>query len=128
MAGRIVIDTSILVDYLRGGPHWDDFFITLEEGVELFLPTIVIYELFSGKSSKNIIQKRRIENFIKLFTKIELSVDIAQNAGELYRDLGINLDTPDYLIAASSLEIGAQVVTLNTKHFKKIPGLSIYPL
>jgi len=128
MAGRIVIDTSILVDYLRGGPHWDDFFITLEEGVELFLPTIVIYELFSGKSSKNIIQKRRIENFIKLFTKIELSVDIAQNAGELYRDLGINLDISDYLIAASSLEIGAQVVTLNTKHFKKIPGLSIYPL
>jgi predicted nucleic acid-binding protein len=128
MAKRIVIDTSILIDQLRGGLHWNKFFSGLEGGVELFLPTIVIYELFSGKSSKNRKQESKIEDFIKHFTKIELSAEIARLAGELFRDNDLNLDTSDYLIAASAIEIGAQIVTLDKKHFSKIPGVSIFPI
>jgi len=38
------------------------------------------------------------------------------------------LGAADYIIAASALELGAKVLTLNAKHFKQIPHLSPYPL
>lgn len=33
----------------------------------------------------------------------------------------------DYIVAASALQIGRVVLTLDKKHFEKIPGLNLYP-
>lgn len=123
---KLVVDTSVLIDYLRGGSRWKEILSELEEGVEFYMPTIVIFELFAGESSKNSDKLKEIKHFLTFFTQIELNQDIAKRAGEIYRDISRTLDLPDYLIAASALEIGAQVLTFNIKHFKQIPGLKIY--
>lgn len=123
-----VVDTSILIDYLRGGSIWEQFLLEFEKNGKLFLPTIVIYELFSGKSSKDPANTRKITKIIDYFQKIELTEKIARRAGELYRDVTSKLDVPDYAIAASCMEVSGTVVTLNKKHFQQIPGLAIYPL
>lgn len=128
MGQRVVIDTSILIDYLRRGPNWQKFLMNTPESTELFLPTIVIYELFSGKSTKNRKIAKDIYDLIKLFIKIELDEGIAIKAGELYREGGKKFSAQDYIIAASALKIGASVLTLNKKHFEQIPQLGIYPL
>lgn len=125
---KLVIDTSILIDYFRGGLRWDKFLKQIETGVELFIPTIVIFELFSGDSSKDLDKEKDITHFLEEFTKIELNERIAKIAGELYRDIDKSLGVSDYIIAASALSINAQVVTLNEKHFIQIPNLQIYPL
>lgn len=122
---KLVIDSSAIIDYLRGGIKWERFLLTIESSVDLYLPTIVIFELFSGKSSK---KESDLVDFIKHFKRIELNENIARKAGELYRDVSFILGVSDYIIAASALEIEAAVVTLNEKHFKQIPGLQIYPL
>lgn len=125
---KIVVDTSILIDYLRGGTKWQDFLLEAPRDAELFLPTIVIFELFSGESTKNASIAKDILNIIKKLTGIELSENIARQAGELKRELGKQIAPQDYIIAASAQEIGGKVVTLNTKDFTQIPGIKIYPL
>lgn len=126
---KLVIDTSVLIDHLRGGTVIEDIFGQIEkEDAQLFIPTIVIYELFSGSSTKNSSVRIKIENLIQDFKKIELSEEIAVTAGKLYRELGKQVSAQDYIIAASALSIGATVLTLNKKHFQQIPGLNLYNL
>lgn len=126
---KIVIDTSILIDLLRGGERWNEFLEEVEKrNLELFIPTIVIYELFSGKSSKDPHVKSVITNLVRDYKRIELTELIAIKAGELSRETTSNIGVSDYIIAASALEIGGTVLTLNKKHFAQIPGLPIYPI
>ena len=100
----------------------------VDSGVELYLPSIILFELFSGLSSRKTGVANKISEIRKYFTEVDLTPEIAKRAGEMNRDVAGSLDLPDYIIAATTLEIGAQVVTLNQKHFQKIPGLSIYPI
>ena len=126
---KLVVDTSILIDYLRGGKIGSELFDRIEkQNGELFIPTIVIFELFSGKSSDNHSVLIKITNFIHNFKRIDLTEEIAIRAGKMYKQLGKQIGPQDYIIAASALEIGGTVVTLNKKHFQNIPGLPLYPL
>lgn len=125
---KVVIDTSILIDSLRGGIKWQKFLKSLSQEVELYIPTIVIFELFSGYSTKNVKARQKVEDILIYLRRIELTEKIAIHAGELYRDISHTLQVPDYIIVASALEIGGKVVTLNRKHFENIPGLSLCPL
>lgn len=125
---KIVVDTSILIDYFRGGTKWEHLLSEVEKDIEIYLPTIVVFELFSGNSSRKPQASRDIVDFIKYFQRIELTEEIAKKAGELYRDVSKTLQVPDYIVAASALDIGGTVVTLNKKHFEQIPHLSLYPL
>ena len=126
---KLVFDTSILIDKLRGGSQWDDFLEGVDEDdIEIYLPAVVAFELFSGKSSADPQIFRKIVNITKLFQLVDLTWGIGKRAGEIYRDDISTLQVPDYIVAATALEIGASVVTLNKKHFSKIAGLFIYPL
>jgi len=126
---KLVFDTSILIDYLRGGNRWNDFLETVDKtNTELYLPTIVAFELFSGKSSSDSYIIKKILDITRLFQLIDLSWNIGEKAGEIYRDSIPTLQVPDYIVAATAQEIAGVVVTLNKKHFEKVPGLSIYPL
>lgn len=127
---KIVVDTSILIDYLRGGKRGGQFIEEVEgdDDSELFLPTIVVFELFSGQSTKSPIVVTKILNLLKFFQRIELTEEIAIQAGQLYRDTKKTLQVPDYIIAASAVQINAQVATLNQRHFEQIPNINLYPL
>ena len=125
---KIVVDSSIIIDYLRGGKKWDEFMDSAPRDAQLFLPTVVIFELFSGSSTRNGGKLQEMVTFIHEFQRIDLSESIAKTAGELFRDAKTKIQAADYIIAASALEIGGVVVTLNKKHFQQIPGLSVYPL
>jgi predicted nucleic acid-binding protein len=125
---KLVIDTSVLIDYLRGGSRWEELLSKFEKSDELYLPTIVIFELFSGSSTSNLEISRKITDFLKYFQKVDLTEKIAKRAGVLFRDVNKNLGASDYIIAASTLELGATLVTLNIKHFGQITNLSLYPI
>lgn len=123
---KFVIDTSILIDSLRGSTKWEEFLKDQEEEVELYIPTIVIFELFSGRSTRNVKARQKVGDIIKYFLRIELTEKIAITAGKIFRDHKQTLQTPDYIIAATALELNAEVLTLNIKHFRQIPGLKLY--
>ena len=124
-----IFDTSIIIDALRQNKKARELFAVFDNSDDrLFISSITGFELFSGKSSKDTKQKDRINKLLGYFTEVDLNWKISKLAGEIYRDKIKELEVPDYIIAATALEIGAQVVTLNQKHFQKIPGLSIYPV
>lgn len=126
---KIIIDSSVLIDSLRGGKDGDLIFDKIEKlDAEIFIPTIVIFELFSGQSSKNSSIRAKITNLIRNFKRIELTEEIAVRAGTLYRQFGKHIGVSDYIIAASALDLGGTVVTLNRKHFEQIPGLDLFDL
>lgn len=127
---KIVTDTSILIDYLRNGQKGIQFIKEIDgnEDLELFLPTIVIFELFSGQSTKNPLIVAKILNLLESFQRIELTEEIARVSGQLFRDTKKRIQVSDYIIAASALQINAQIVTLNQKHFEQIPNLNLYTL
>ncbi len=126
---KIVFDTSILIDNLRGGKAGNTIFDSIEEqNADFFIPTIVIYELFSGKSAENPTVLSHIKNLIKSFKRVELTEEIAKRAGQLYRETGKAFGPQDYIIAATTMEIGGTVLTLNKKHFGQIPNLHLYPI
>jgi tRNA(fMet)-specific endonuclease VapC len=41
---------------------------------------------------------------------------------------GVSIDFPDLLIGATALHLGFDVVTINVKHFRAIPGLTVVTL
>lgn len=126
---KLVIDTSILIDSLRGGTASKHFFGTIaSHNPEFFIPTIVIFELYCGVSSAIPPVRVKISSLINQFKRIELTEETAIHAGELYRKIGKQISPQDYIIAASAISLNAQVVTLNTKHFEKIPGLKLYSI
>ena len=124
---RLIIDSSVLIDHLRGGKTSTLFFQKAEAAqAELFIPTIVVFELFSGQSTKNQQVSVKISKLIEQFKRIDLNEKIAITAGELYRDLNKNIDPEDCIIASSALTVGASVATLNKKHFTQIPNLILF--
>ena len=123
---KVVVDSSILIDHLRGGSSLLNFLKDIDSNASLYLPTIVLFELFAGQSTKDTSVRQKILRLTTKLQKIDLTENIAERAGQLYRDISDNLGAPDYIIAATSLEIGAEIVTLNNKHFAKIPGVRIY--
>ncbi len=125
---KLVIDTSVLIDHLRGGNTWKKVIAESGEDLKLFIPTIVIFELFSGQSTQDSSIVVKIYQLLHNFQKVELDENIAKIAGELLRDAKHRIQVPDYIIAASALSINAAVLTLNNKHFEQIPHLALYPL
>ncbi len=124
---NIVFDTSIIIDGLRRKKVAKEILTEFEKTNDfLFIPSIVGFELFSGQSTRKVEQARDINDFLGYFKIIDLNWNIAKIAGKIYRDGVRGLALPDYIIAATAIEIGAQVATLNKKHFSKIPGVSIY--
>ena len=123
---KIVIDTSMIIDNLRNGSSWRVFIESLESDVELFVPTIVFFEIYSGVSTRNAQMVKKIQKIFSHFQSIQITETIARHAGELFRDVSHDLGAPDYIVAATALEIGATIATLNHKHFQKIPGVRVY--
>lgn len=126
---NFVFDTSIIIDGLRRKKVAKDVLAKFEKTNDfLFIPSIVGFELFSGQSTKKAGQVRDINNFLDYFKIVDLNWNIAKTAGKIYRDGVKGLALADYVIAATAMEVGAQVVTLNKRHFQKIQGVSIYQI
>lgn len=123
---KFVLDTSIIIDKLRGGDRWDSFLASISSGDVIYLPSIVAFELFLGISSRRKIVADKIEGFRKYVRQVDLTWGIARRAAEICRDWVKDIDAADYIIAATAIEVGAQVVTLNKKHFQKIPGIGVW--
>jgi predicted nucleic acid-binding protein len=124
---KVIVDSSVFIDSLRGGRKGDAIFDGIEkENAEMLIPTVVIFELFSGQSTKDPVIKKKITALIRNLKRVELTEEIAMRAGELYRQFGKRIGVSGHIIAASALEIGASIATLNKKHFEQIPHVSLY--
>lgn len=116
-----LVDTDVLVDYLRGQPAARAF-LEARAGEPLAVSVITVAELHAGAREP---EKPALEALLSVFTQLPVDAAIARQAGawrRAYRDShGTGL--ADALIAATALSCGATLATLNTRHFPMFPTL-----
>ena len=120
---RDVVDTSVLVDHLRGDQRATNLLRSLfgRGGVAASVMTRV--EILAGMRAP---EKRATERLLALIDWIPVNVDLADIAGEMarrHRASHPGVDSVDYVIAATTEVLGAQLHTRNVRHFPMFKGL-----
>ena len=118
---KVLFDTDVLIEYLRGKDEAQTYIDNIQEIV--YMSSISMAELYAGVRKGE--ESRKLEVFIETFEVISLNKNIAKIGG-LYRNQykpshGTGL--ADALIAATAREIDAQVITFNIKHFPMLDNV-----
>ena len=120
---KILVDTDVLIDYLRGYSKAIHF---IEQNINLLsISVITVAELYSGvrEGKERII----LDEFIECFDIISLDSKIAEKGGLIRRDFykshGIGL--ADALIAATVLQAKTSFVTLNVRHYPMLKDVLV---
>jgi predicted nucleic acid-binding protein len=123
MANSLLIDTDMLVDYLRAK---EDAIVFLESlNQPMMISAVSVAELFAGvKEGK---ERAVIEEFFEAFEIVPLTFEIARTGGLFRRDFGKShgVGLADAMIAATSEHKGASLISLNQKHFPMVKNLII---
>jgi len=120
-----LLDTNILILYLRKTEGYYELLDTLAADDTLFISAITRLEIIRGMRDR---EREATLNILDSLETIEISINVADKAGELirtWRTKGIVLEDADALIAATALEHGLALVTTNAKHFP-MPDLVVY--
>jgi predicted nucleic acid-binding protein len=114
----MLVDTDILIDYLRGHPEAGSF---LESRLdEVSISAVSVAELYQGVREGR--ERTLLARMVSALTVLPLTTDIAERAGLFRRDYrattGCGL--ADCVIAATAARHGLELATLNGKHFRML--------
>ena len=120
----VLIDTTILVDHLRGDARALRLLSELFDGEDrVWAATPTRTEVIAGIRKG---EEAAMAELFAVLSWVDVDVAVADAAGELarqYRRSHSGIDTTDYLICAAALSIGARLVTLNVRHYPMMGSL-----
>jgi len=121
MEHPILVDTDVLVDFLRGREQAIAF--VSENADRIILSAVVVAELHSGVKSST--EEASLDDLIGLFRVVEITGEIAKVGGLYKRDYGRShgVGLADALLAATAEVEGAKLATLNVRHYPMVQGL-----
>jgi len=125
---RGVVDTSIVIELFdRGNVSLLENIVDRYGG--LYVPWIVLYEYLYGHKylGRGVEERKRAVE--KLGQIVWVTQDILVKAMEIDIELhrkGEAIPFSDILVAATTLILKAELITLDKKHYTRIPGLKIY--
>lgn len=123
----LCLDTSILIAYLRGQEPGANSIVHAVQNYECCVTAITSYELLFGvQRSRKEIGENALLGFMKIWP---LDHQAAEKAAELHANLIANnqdIGIKDVLISAVCLVHSLPILTLNAKHFSRVPSLSVY--
>jgi predicted nucleic acid-binding protein len=121
MPKPILIDTDVMIDFLRGHPK--AVALVKRYSSRIILSSIVTAELYAGVRGEE--ELKTLDDLISLFRVVPISPSLAKAGGLHKRDYskahGVGL--ADAIVAATSEAEHAELKTLNTKHYPMIKGL-----
>ena len=116
---KVVLDTSVIVDHLRGYEPAVDLIVELiEEEAEFVSSMVVRTEVLAGMRAN---EEKRTRAFLSLIEWDPVTEDVSDGAGALGRKhlrARSGIDTPDLVLAELAQRLGIDVLTMNVKHFK----------
>jgi len=120
MARPILLDTDVLVDFLRG--HEAAAFVSANVD-RILLSALVVAELYSGVKGE--VEEAALDDVVGLFRVVEITAEVAKAGGLYRRDYGKShgVGLADALLAAMAEAEGAELATLNTQHYPMLEGL-----
>lgn len=120
----IVLDTSVLIEHLRGRVEAHTALRRAVEDDHLLAASVLTkIEVIAGMPSN---ERRSVETLFSAMEWLPVTDEIAEDAGSLarqYRRSHQSIDVVDYVIAATARILGAAVWTLNVKHFPMVEGI-----
>jgi tRNA(fMet)-specific endonuclease VapC len=123
---RICLDTSALIAYLRGSELGA---AAVERAVKdrvCYVTSITVYELLLGmaRARKHIGE----EDLLNVMLVVDFDNAAARRAAKLHAELisrNSDIGVKDMLIAAICLEHSLPLLTLNERHFSRVPDLQV---
>ncbi len=123
MAGPLLLDTDILIDYLRGQPKAVAFLKKTRR--RLLVSSLTLAELHVGVREGA--ERQVLDDFLGLLEVVTVTPEIARLGGLWRRDYGKSHGTGliDALIAATAEISGCTLATLNEKHFPMLEAVLV---
>ncbi len=124
MASQLLLDTTVLVDYLRG----KNAAIKYLEGLgaeHRLISAVTVAELYAGVRDGK--ERARLVKLLLAFDIVPVDREIAEKGGLYRRDYGPSHGTglADAIIAASAVARAATLVTGNQRHFPMLQDVHI---
>ena len=126
---RILLDTTVLIDALRGRPAAQRLASLRRTGAEPWACVISVEEIWRGLLPGEEPQARRLFNGLRM---APLGVGEGIRAGVWRREFaarGVTLHQADCLIAAAAVRIGATLATANVDDYPMISlEVTVWPV
>lgn len=122
---RCCLDTDVLIDVSRKKAAAIAFLVQKEKESEVCCSIVSNFEMISGARNKK--EQKTIVDFFNGFTMLTIDDTVSWQALDWYTQyhLSHGIGFLDCLIAATALQYSLPIYTLNTKHFKILPGLDL---
>ena len=122
---RLVLDTSVFIDHLRGRPKAAVELIAgaLSRGDELWSSQVVRAELLAGMRSS----EAATRDLMRLISWVDVDESATEAAGELgrkYLSAHAGIEVADLILAALTLQLDAELKTMNVKRFPMFENLA----
>jgi tRNA(fMet)-specific endonuclease VapC len=117
----VLIDTTLVIEYLRSADKPTTRFISLFKAHDLVISVISVFELLNGATNEEKITD--IRKICKGLTIIDFNFECAEKASEIYRELKTQnklIEFRDILIGATAITNNFALATSNKKHFERL--------
>lgn len=126
----MILDTSFLIDVLRGDESIRKLEEEVDEGGTGQVSPVTVMELWEGIHLADSTDREReaVKELLTGLYEAEFDTEAGKRAGEINADLkkrGEPIDVEDAMIAATALTHETEVVTGNPEHFERIPELDV---
>jgi len=116
---RLVLDTSVLIDHLRGKPRAATDLIpnAIARGDEIWSSYVVRAELLAGMRAE---EEGATRELMRLISWAEVDESVSEAAGALgrrYLRSHSGIEVSDLIVAALTQHLDAELKTVNVKHF-----------
>lgn len=124
-AERTFVDTDILIGVARRAPRAFDFWQRAEERSTMTCSVISVFELLGGCRNRR--EQRDVLRDVARVDIVHVEGGDSRDALQWYREfhLAQGIGFLDCFIAAAAVRLGCTLHTLNTKHFRMVPGLHV---
>ena len=126
MKSRILVDTTIWIEFFRGKSKIADHLEMLLMENAVWTCGVVVFEVLQGIKSEG--EKNKILSIFAILPYVEMTKRLWQSAAELsilLKKNGVILPLSDIFIAVVAIEKDLSIYTLD-HHFTQIPNLKLY--
>lgn len=119
-----LVDTSILIDALRGRAHAVELLDETRRRGRLHASEMTRIEVLAGLRSGEAAATRRLLAGLDWHPVDEPVTSLAGELGRAWRRSHRGIDVADLAIGATALLLNVRLLTRNVKHFPMFPGLA----
>jgi predicted nucleic acid-binding protein len=125
----ILADTDVVIDFLRRRDPARSKIRELSLSGQLQTTAVTSFELLCGLSEDR--RAAALLDFLSSIEALPMDGSAAEAAAKIHRELvakGQSIGMADSLIAGIAIANDMPLLTMNRRHFERVPGLTLVPL